>query len=312
MSADLLPFSPSLTAVDEHVYLIGRPPVGDVLQFVRLMAVDGRTRSQTEIAAEWRRAHEYLRELETKEAGIADDPMISTLAPELEERRLRLLHDPLMRAYDGVPADLFVIDLDRVVVFQRHIDLTHVAKLQSRLPEKPSAEELFDFCLPVERDRPPVRVMQTSQNSYTFVCPSNDFRFVRADLLEGARASQFGEIGTTAGVLALELGFGSNLLHAIALEGRLILHNGSHRAYALRERGIRYVPCVVQRVARREELELAATSEVMQRADLYLRAKRPPVLKDYFDPALRTIVPVARKNRLVRVSFGVDTFDVPA
>ena len=312
MSAELLPTASYPAAVDEYVYLLGRPPVGDLLKFVRLMAVDGRTRSQTDLADEWRRAHEHLREVEANEAGVADDPMIAPLSPRLEDRRQRLLSDPLFRAYDGTPADIFVVDLDGVVVFQRHIDLTHVAKLQMRLPADPTEEELFDFCLPVDRNHPPVRVMQTSANSYAFVSPSNDFRFVQADLLEGMKAAQFGDVGTTTGVLALLVGFGSNLLHAISLEGRLILHNGSHRAYALLERGIRYVPCVVQKVARREELELAATSEVMQRADLYLRARRPPMLRDYFDPALRTIVPVARKHRVVRVSFGIDTFDVPA
>jgi len=92
----------------------------------------------------------------------------------------------------------------------------------------------------------------------------------------------------------------------------LILNNGSHRAYALRELGLKEVPCIVQTVTRRDELELVASGDFQQFPDRYLKAPRPPLLKDYFDPKLRKIVVVQRKNRLVRVQIGVEQSDVPA
>ena len=154
--------------------------------------------------------------------------------------------------------------------------------------------------------------MQTGQTSYTFVSPSNDFRFLQTDLLTTEHVAQWPAIGPVTGVLGLVLGYGSNYLTALSADGRLVLGNGSHRAYALREHGITHVPCIVQKVSRRDELELVGSPELMHHADRYLRAPRPALLKDYFDPHLRMIVPVVRKNRMVKVSFSVETVDIPA
>jgi hypothetical protein len=35
------------------------------------------------------------------------------------------------------------------------------------------------------------------------------------------------------------------------------------------------------------------------------------MLKDYFDPQLRKLVPVWRKSRQIKIEFGVDMVDVP-
>jgi hypothetical protein len=59
-----------------------------------------------------------------------------------------------------------------------------------------------------------------------------------------------------------------------------------------------------------EELAIVAPS-VAANAALYLGHPRPSMLKDYFDPKLRKLVPVLRKSRQVKVEFGVDLMDVP-
>jgi hypothetical protein len=110
----------------------------------------------------------------------------------------------------------------------------------------------------------------------------------------------------------LTIGFGSNYLNALEVEGRLVLNNGSHRAYALRDLGLTHAPCIVQQVTRRDELDLVASGDVQVNPDRYLKVPRPPLLKDYFDPQLRKVVPVPRKNRLVRVQYGFEQSDVPA
>ncbi len=67
-------------------------------------------------------------------------------------------------------------------------------------------------------------------------------------------------MGPVAGVLGLAVGFGANYLQAMYAKNRLILDNGSNRAYALCDMGINHVPCVVQHVSRREELGLIVAS----------------------------------------------------
>jgi hypothetical protein len=111
--------------------------------------------------------------------------------------------------------------------------------------------------------------------------------------------------------VALTVGFGANFLTVMHAEGRLVLTNGSHRAYALRDLGVTEVPCIIQRVTRRDELELMGVAELTGNPDRFLTAPRPPMLKDYFDPMLRKIIDVRKKNRVVTVQVGFASTDVP-
>jgi hypothetical protein len=101
-------------------------------------------------------------------------------------------------------------------------------------------------------------------------------------------------------------------MNAIYAEKRLILNNGSHRAFALRQMGVTHVPCIVQHVASRDELEVIASSSVRRNPDLYLKHVRPPMLKDYFNPQLRMVMPVHRRLRQVTIRFEVEEDFVPA
>ena len=46
--------------------------------------------------------------------------------------------------------------------------------------------------------------------------------------------------------------------------------------------------------------------------NLYLEHRRPPMLRDYFDPRLRKVVPARRRLRQVTVKFNVEEMDIPA
>ncbi len=199
----------------------------------------------------------------------------------------------------------------RLVVFQKHINLAYVEQLKPALGLSPTPEGVFRFCLPFDHLQPPVQAQQIAANAYVFVSPSNDLRFVEDALFDAKRISGYAVQGPVAGVVGLVVGFGSNFLNVLHIENRLILNNGSHRAYALRDIGITQVPCLIQRVSRREELGVLA-QVVEQAPDLYLTNPRPPLLKDYFDNKFRKVVNVHRRLRQVRVTFGVEQLDVPA
>jgi hypothetical protein len=118
--------------------------------------------------------------------------------------------------------------------------------------------------------------------------------------------------GIPSSAIVLFVGYGANYLSVTSTEGRLVLNNASHRAYALRELGVTHVPAVVQKVTRREELNIvAAGGPLSQNPDLYLKEPRPPVVKDYFDPKLRKIVRLLPKARQVRVMVGAEVSDIP-
>ena len=287
--------------------------MGEFLGFVKAQTVGGNTQDLSELPNRWRSANDHIHELEIREAGIADSPPVLLLPPELESLRSKVLEDPIYRrSFQVVPSEIALIELDRLVVFQKCINLEYVARLKRSLGEQPAQEAVFRFCLPFDHPQPPVRGMQIAQNAFMLASPSSDLRLLEVTQLSATQVSGYASQAPVSGIVALVVGFGSNFLNAIHAEGRLVLHNGSHRAFALRDLGVTHVPCIVQRVSRRDELEVVAPGDLSAKPDYYLKDPRPPLLKDYFDPALRSILRVPRKHRQVKVMFGVESIDVPA
>jgi hypothetical protein len=298
---------------DDHVFLLGRPPIGELLGFIRTMGLDGQNADQGALTQEWRVANDHLKTVEQAEAGFADNPPQLPLTAAVEPLAQRLVADPMFQqAYRFVPTRIALVELDRLVVFQKFINLGFVAALKSSLPTPPGEEDAARLAFGLDRAGAPVQFMQNAPNIYSAISPSNDFRFLEAKVLSPAQLPTITTTGRPFAYIVLALGFGSNYLNALQVEGRLVLQNGSHRAYTLRDLGFTHAPCVVQEVSRRDELDLVASGDVQQNPDRYLKVPRPPLLKDYFDPQLRKVVAVPRKNRLLRVQYGVEQADVPA
>lgn len=299
-------------ATEEHVYLIGRPPMGEFLGFVQVQASDGSKCDLGLLASEWRVANDHIHDLERTERGWADDPPIGDVSPDLVGMRRAVLDNPFFRrAYALLPVAIGTVELDRIAVFQKQINLEFVRKLQGLLGPRPTAEDIFKVCLPLNDPLPPVQLRRIAPgNAFVFMSPSNDLRFLDCAVLQPAQVDGYEGGGRAAGILALVAGFSANCFSALQVEGRLILNNGSHRAFALRERGITHAPCVIQRVSRREELPVVAAQEVSTDPDRFLKAPRPPLLKDYFDPKLRKLVQVPKRNRHVKITFIVANVDI--
>ena len=300
-------------AVDENLYLIGRPTLKQFLRFVKSHAVD--PPNEGILTDEWQGANDFLRTLEKEEAGAADNPPITRLEVNSKNERLlsEFLKDPLVQnGFNTVPSEVAYVELDRLVVYQHHIDLTYVRLLERELGSSPSEEQIFRTCLLHDHPQPPVKWSRARGNKFIFMSPSNDMRFLGAMKLQAGNIRNYPPPGNLAGVVGLAVGFGSNFLNAIYSENRLILNNGSHRAYALREMGVTHVPCIIQHVSSREKLEVVAASVIADKPDNYLKNPRPSMLRDYFNPKLRKIMPVHRQLRQIIVKFEVEDAYVPA
>jgi len=297
----------------QSLYLIGRPTLKQFLRFVRQHAVE--PGGEDVLIGEWQAGRKHIAALEKKEAGCADNPAISKIEVDSKYGPLLMefLRDPLVRnGFNTVPTEIAWVELDRLVVYQKHIDLSYVRELQHSIGPEPSGEVVFRTCLPCDHPRPPAKWSRTDEDSYVFVSSSNDLRFLGAMPLEARHIRGCPHPGTLLGVVGLAVGFGSNLLNAIWADNRLVLNNGSHRAYALRALGFTHLPCVVQHAPTREELEVVAPPEVRRDPDRFLRNPRPPLLKDYFDARLIKVMPVQRLRRQVELRFSVSEYDVPA
>lgn len=283
------------------------------LRFVRHEAVE--PAHEGTLIEEWQAAKDRISELEKEEAGCADNPVITPIevSAKYEPLLIEFLKDPLVRhGFNTVPTEVAFVELDSLVVYQKHIDLTFVRQLEKKLGPAPSDEEIFRTCLPYDHPHPPAKWSRLHDNSFVFVSSSNDMRFLKAMSLEGHHITGYPHPGALVGVVGLAVGFGTNFLNAVHAEGRLVLNNGSHRAYALREMGLTHVPCVVQHLSTRDELDVVAASAVRQYPDFFLKHPRPSMLKDYFNPKLRKVMPVHRRLRQITVKFEIDQAYVPA
>jgi hypothetical protein len=299
-------------AVGELLHLIGRPPLKPFLRFARHHAL--KPASEGALVEAWRAAREHVHRLAQTEAGLADQPPIGKLPPDYEPLLLEFLKDPLVRnGFNTVPTEVAMVELDRLVVYQEHIDVSFARQLEQRLGPAPSDATLFRICLPFDHPQPPVEWSRVTSNKFVFVSRSNDLRFLGPMALQPDQIRRYPPPGNLVGIVGIPVGFGSNFMNAIAAERRLILHNGSHRAYALRRMGVTRVPCIVQHVASRDELEVVAGAAQLRRdLDLYLTHPRPPMLKDYFNPHLHMVMPVRRRLRQVTIRFEVEEDYVPA
>jgi len=298
-------------AVDEYLYLTGRPKLKDFLRYVRHHAVDPADNGV--LTDEWEDARNVVRELEKEESGVADNPLIHKLGPEYEPLLIDFLKDPLVQnSFNTVPTEVALVELDRLVVYQKHIDLTFVRQLEAKLGPTPTQEQIFTTCLPYDHPQPPVKWSRMRRDSYVFMSPSNDLRFLGAMPLKSANINVSSPPGNLVGVVGLAVGFGSNFMNAIFAEKRLILNNGSHRAYALRKMGVTHAPCIIQHLSSLDQIDVIASSEVADHPNLFLKHSRPSILKDYFDPRLHKVMPVHRRLRQVTVRFEVEETFVPA
>lgn len=294
-----------------RVRLLGQPSLEDWLSFVSDNVVDGDTASVRALADEWRAANDHYYKLEKREAALAEKIERRPLDPSLAALTAALTVDPrFIASFEELPTRIEMVELDRLVVSQQSVGLDFAEELAARLPADPSPEQLFRFCHPAEPAQAPFEVVRLDANRYLFRSDSSDFRAHDPQLLKPWQVTGLATADPVAAIIGLAIGFGSNLLHAIAADGRLVLQNGYHRAYALRLAGIRHAPCIVQEVTRRDELRLVANEAVAEAPEFYFRAKRPPLLKDFFDPKLHRVLTVRRMSRLIEVNLTVREYPI--
>lgn len=299
--------------VRDEICLLGQPPLGRYLDFVHDRVVGGESADRRALIDEWRRVNDYYGELEKSEAGIADEIGVFDLEPGLKPLVAEAMADPrYRRTFDSFPASFAWVELDRLVIYQTHVTQQFVESLKSRLSPAPDPATLFRFCLPPERPAVPIEIRRVGDERYVFSCESTDFRFLDAALLRPDQICGYDSAGPISGVVGLVLGFGPNFLTAIRHEKRLVLHNGYHRACALRALGITHAPCIIQTVTRRDELDVAAKRSVAEDPAFYFVAKRPPLLKDFFNPRIRKVLRVHKTLTTIEVNFKVQEHGVRA
>lgn len=299
-------------AAQDELRLLGQPALTDHLDFVRRHVVGGDLIPRHQIIDAWRDANDHYADLEEDEAGLADKAGCLDLPADMLAAAQELCAQPLYReTFDRVPTHIAMVELDRIVVSQRHVTLPFVQGLADRLAvERPAGADLLRFCQPIERRDAPVSLRRLGRDRFAFLSDSTDLRFHEAALLRPDQISGYQGCGPVAGIVGLIVGHGSNFFSVIRSDNRMVLHNGYHRACALRMAGYTHAPAIVQTVTRRDELDVVAAASVVDDPAFYFRAARPPLLKDFFGDRTSIVMPVRRKRKMIEVSFTVTETDI--
>lgn len=292
-----------------QIWLLGQPPLSRFLEFAEDTVVEGAIVDRAALTDEWRAANDYYEELERTEAGIANqcehrelDPALATLAAQVKS------HPCYRRTFDTLPTSFGMVELDRLIVYQNHVTRNFVDALKARIGPAPDLAALFRVCFPLDARAAPVQIQRVGSRRYVFRCESTDFRFHEPALLRPEQANGYESLGAIAGIVGLVVGFGSNLLNVVRVGNRMLLNNGYHRACALRALGITHAPCVVQTATRVDELQVTVNRRMVEDATFYLESARPPLLKDFFDPKIRKVLPIRKRVRQIEVDFEIRDF----
>lgn len=120
--------------------------MSEFLGFVENQTVAGQNGDRRLLADQWRTANDHIRGLEAHEAGLADGVQVQDLNSAVEPLRQQVLADPFFqKAFALVPVSIGLVELDRLVVYQKHINLTYAAALCASLGPAPNLESLVRF-----------------------------------------------------------------------------------------------------------------------------------------------------------------------
>ena len=293
----------------ELLWLLGQPHLEDYLSFVKNKVNGGRDADPAELAREWRTANDLYHELEQEEAGIAETaeslPLPAGLDALVEEVRS---HPWFAATFDTLPATIEMVELEKLIVFQNSVSNLFSGARAHLLGADPAPEDLFRFCLPTERVDPPVTIQRLAADRWVFTSPSTDLRSHEPRPMGPRELDSFTTSGPIAGGIALLVGFGCNFMSVVRSEGRMVLHNGYHRACALRALGITHAPAVIQDVTRKDELRVAASETVNEDPAFYFRSPRPPLLKDFFDSRIAKRLLVRPIHTCVEIEFKMRSY----
>ncbi len=297
--------------LDPTLVLRGLFPLPKFIRFVRERC---RPRSFDEAALmdEWREAKAVALRLTDDEAGSADDIDVCPLSDEMKPLAEQTLRRPSMQRLTSlVPRSWCMVEIDRLIIFQESLNLRHVDQLRASLAPVPSTQDVIDLVACIgSRSHPAVRFSQ-SDSGYTFLSESNDLRFLDVVTVEPSAIQNYDPFGSALHAIVIYLGFSDNAISATRVGNRIILTNGSHRVYLLRELGFRYVPCLLTDATDGDASDFLLPADVKQDRQFYLHAPRPPLFKDYLNPRLTRVVPVVRKNYVLQAKLDLQRTTVP-
>jgi hypothetical protein len=204
---------------------------------------------------------------------VAPDPKILDFPPEMEETLSKIKGDQrLARLVKNRRWSLCQVEIDKLIPFQKYLNATYSDSISKGL----DLEDLgvrIRFCL-ADEFLPRRSDMLEVQKANLFVIEAEGTDLRVVDSKKSLDPS------TRNATVTFTIGWGQPFVQVARLNGRYILKNGYHRAFALRSRGIEYIPCVLLDVNGYADLECSGPLSFSERSIL---GSQPPRFSSFFD-----------------------------
>ena len=297
-------FGPQTTT--EERFLLGPRHLEEWLDEVAALGLSGNVPDRSSLTELWRAGQAEYARLAVDEAGVANGAEIRPLPKSMAKHMARLVElEGVRRTFDTVPVAFGLVPLDAIILSQYSMTQAVVDRIAATHPAPISPKRLVELCLPLEAPAADFRLAGRTDQEFTFIADAHDMRFLDAQVIEPVNVQQAPLMGHPQAVVALSVGFSANLLNTVRYNGRIVLNNGHHRALALRAMGLTHAPCLIQPCASMEDLQEAASSEILRHADLYFESPRPPLLRDFDNPLLAHRFAAPRMRRVVTIKIDV-------
>jgi hypothetical protein len=293
---------------DAYACLLGWPPGDEFTEFCSSRLASYGPSDETNLWAAWLNAEKRIRELGSANAEDRARPMWLPLPDALTKEADEASRDPgVQRLLNSASCRWVLVDAERLIVTQKRIDLGFSRKIQETLGSNPTSDSVFR--LAAGNLLPPAKaeLERISSSSYSISSPSTDLRLLSIGTFNPAVTP--GTLSATRLVtaIAVVVGFTANFISAIRIHNQLFIVNGTHRLHGLYERGWRYPPCLLVELNAIDELDQCGWQELKPTLDSYLRLRRPPLLKDFFDPQLHIILDVKPVQRILTIQINAQS-----
>lgn len=243
--------------------------------------------SDPAIATLWSSAHGNLG-LPVANAGLPD---IQPLSPEGTAYVTSLMSQQwVAERMPGIPApmglDVCLVEIDPLLAYQIHVDQDRSRNHGNGVPCAPTLDRLLQVCLPMAQPSEPLRIDQ-APGSMMISSRSLNFR----TLWQGF---------SQTGFLGIHVGVSLPFAHVVRFNGRCYLHNGFHRAVALRALGATHIPCLIRDVLTPQDAGIGAAGTFSQ---ALLESGNPPTLF-HFTSGRAATVSMKSFHRVLHISWA--------
>lgn len=300
------------TNVYKQHFLYAYSSQGEIQNHVRTQAHEEESRRLPEILRNWLAIQPHVLMVQQTEAGLAETIETQPIPDEYQAQLSEFAKDPLFaKTFSNFPSSFHLVEVDKLIVPQRTVNLDYVGELRRAVSDPPSFEELLNMCVSPNRPIAPIQHLELFPNPvHVFSSPNADLRYL------GSRMKHltpddlaYAQGGQPAAAIITFVGYGAASINAYRVGNRLILGNGHHRVYALRSLGITYIPMVIQEIS---DPSTQFPQELVGIPSAYLlQHPRPALLKDFFHEDFVLTLDIPKRVKTVTVVVQANQHDIP-